>query len=185
MVIGGLTQGTDRWNGCLRLWTKLLLFRSPTVSVEFWKWDTRFSDLAERIFLETEGESVRIIVFPFSFGGGWGLPVFARELGKRGLGIEVAVTCDAVYRSKLFIGEWLAFVDWPVIRIPKNVRRVIPFIQRISRPRGHRMVAMDTAATTIDWPTVLYADHTHLDDNKEWHKAAIAVAEAVVAKECS
>lgn len=182
VVQGGLTQGIDHWSGSLNLWMKLLPLRSPVVSVEFFKWDSRFSDLAERIFLETGGRNVRIVTLSFSYGGGWALPYFANECREREMRIETAVMCDAVWRSKWAIGKWMAFVDWPIIRIPDSVDRVIPFIQRISRPRGHRIVAMDSSVTTIDEPMILGMNHVHADDSWKYHEKAIEVAKAAVAK---
>jgi hypothetical protein len=122
-----------------------------------------------------------VVVFAFSYGGGWGLPRFAAELKKRnGIKIHVAVTSDAVYRSRWFLGKFLSLVDWPIIRIPSNVELVIQFIQRSSRPRGHRIIPVNNQATKVELPVVLDSDHVHCDDAEEYHERAIAVAEEMV-----
>lgn len=179
--IGGLTQGYGTRHGMIKLDMKLQKLRSPLVSVEYYPWYAPFPDIAERIAMETEEwENVRIVAFCFSYGGGWGFLQLARELGKRDLNIETAVLCDAVYRSRWFIGKWLAFVDWPMIRVPDNVCRVIPFVQRMSRPRGHRIVAINEKTTTIEEPIILHASHVNCDDNRHFHAVAIDVAEKAI-----
>lgn len=182
ICIGGFTQGIGDRSGLFRLWLKLLRLRGPNVSVDLWKWDTRWGDVAEQIFLASEDwENTRIVVAAFSYGGGWGFLRLARELGRRGLDIETAVLSDAVYRTKHWLFKWLAFVDWPVIKVPDNVRQVFWFFQRMDRPRGHKVVAVDEIATKIEPGVQLHASHVFCDDHASFHKLAISVAEKAVA----
>lgn len=183
ICIGGFTQGIGRRTGIFRLWMKLLKLRSPHVSVELYEYNHPWNAVAEQIFLASEDwDNTRIVVAAYSFGGGFGFLQLARELAERGLEIDTGILSDAVYRSRFILGKWLAFVDWPVIRVPPNVKIVHWFYQRMNRPRGHRVVAVNEQSTKIDPPegTQLSAIHQFLDDSPVFHKLVISVAEKAV-----
>lgn len=179
ILFSGFLQREDRPSGFLRLFADLnRLHAGPTTRVELRSWRDDAARLAEFVFLLRNGESPRITLYGYSWGGAAAIE-FAGELRRRGLIVEHLVLCDAVYRHRYALGQWRALVPWSRLVVPENVRRVTWFRQRQSLPRGHEVVAADAAATRVDTPHTLLCDHCWCDDAPGFHLAAKRIAEGV------
>lgn len=159
----------------VRLWRNLdARCAAPGVRVELRSWNDDWSGLAELIWRTQPADgSVKVGVYAYSWGAGWGAMQLARALSRRGVAIEHMVLSDPVYRSPWLLFRWLAFVPGRAIRVPSNVRQVVWFRQRRSRPAGCRLVAEDVLRTVIRPATGYLADvaHEYMDDLQAFHRA--------------
>lgn len=159
---------------------------SESVEVCLKTWNDDFAQLAELIFVEAQlAEELRpkIVLAGYSWGGGRGVITLAKELRRRGLGIQRVDLCDAVYFSPypLWVCRALgAFRDQQVIRIPPNVRHVTFGRQTQSEPNGHPVVAKNTRRTTIEEEYTINADHIWADDDHQWHERVCRSAAKVI-----
>lgn len=184
-VIAGNLQDDYELNGCLRCWDFLLPLRSRHVHVELLEWHANMRDVAEKVAAVKllHDAPCRVTINAYSWGGGWGAPRLARELGKRGIDVLRMNLCDPVYRHPLWCLTWLALVPGRLISIPANVHLVQSFVQKNSLLRGHR-VSAEGIHTTIA-PPVEVAGVTHVNMHKleAWHAQAVANAKEVASGE--
>lgn len=180
VVISGFTQGVGRPNGAQLLWSMLrAAHQNGRAVVELFPWNADWSHVAEWIWRFRPLERpVRVYVYAYSWGGGWGFPRLARELGKRGIEIEAAVLSDAVYRHPLRSLAWLSLCRRPRIVAPANVREVFWFFQRVNKPAGHPVVAADPHRTFVHPGRQAEVTHHYMDDLPAWYQQSIDVAAA-------
>lgn len=180
VVISGFTQGLGQPNGAQLLWSMLRgAHQNGRAVVELFPWNADWSHVAEWIWRFRPLERpVQVFVYAYSWGGGWGFPRLARELGKRAIEIQTAVLSDAVYRHPLRSLAWLSLCRRPRIAVPPNVREVHWFFQRKNKPAGHQVVAADAKRTKIHDGRQAWATHHYMDDLPAWYQTAIEVAAA-------
>lgn len=182
VCISGFTQRESTFHGMVRLWRNMhakLESAESVVSLRTWK--SRWSDLAEHIWLvqENQGHPIRIAVYAYSFGAGWGLVQFAKQLRRRGMEIDVAVLSDPIYRSPWYSFAWLALTNWRKVTIPSNVKLVRWFYQRQNIPQSQGVVAEDCQRTLIVDGIELKSDHEYCDDSIQFHEACHSAADAL------
>jgi hypothetical protein len=126
---------------------------------------------------------LRVLVYAYSWGAGWGCMKLARCLRKLGITIEYAVLSDPVFRHPCIFCRWQAFLPFRRIRLPDNLRVVTWYRQRQSAPMGHNLVSRQWKrkgcihrATIIHGPYTLAYDHTEMDDAPKFHERAIDIA---------
>lgn len=186
-LISGFCQHTGAWNGILELGEKLRDGQSDCVSdrVQYFRWNQNWSHVADYYLALSQQYEIKpdICVFAYSWGGGWGAPRLACELGKRGLSVRHMVLSDPVYCHPWLTFRWRAltnydwpFVPQPVIKIPRNVGEVWTFHQIANRPAGHRLVARNGA---VIHPRTLIQNTTHqfMDDCWSFHQKCLELAD--------
>lgn len=182
-VIGGYTQDYGELTGTHRLWMKIRNRLAPLGwQVQLHPWYERWSNVAEAVRISQNSVPPQVAVYGYSYGGGWGFTQLARQLQARGLYVDVACLCDAVYRSPWFphVLSWRAMIGRPVIEVPTNVRRVRYLRQRTSRPFGHQLRALDEEFTVLeDAGIVQGVAHTGMDDSKQWQAVAMDVVKEI------
>lgn len=181
ICISGYTQHAGRMSGLMRLWLAICSeYCSKTSRVELREWNSDWSRLAESIWLVWQEQDIsakppRICIYAYSWGAGWGFTQLARELGKRGLTVDVAILCDPVYRHRYWLGQWRAFWPFSKIVVPRNVRRVTWFYQRQNLPCGHEVIA-ESKDTKINKGLPIYVQHQYMDDAPVFHARALIAA---------
>ncbi|HEX5442542.1 MAG TPA: hypothetical protein VFW87_01880 [Pirellulales bacterium] len=182
-VISGFTQTLSTPSGCQQLWHCLDRERHHArAKAMLWPWNADWRGVAELVWrFRPFDRRPRVYTFAYSWGGGHGMPRFADELARRGIDIDHAVLCDAVYRAPLRALDFLSLTNWPRPRIvvPRNVRQVDWFFQRADHwynPRGHEPVAAAGAQTVIHPGQELFAAHHYMDDQPEWWQKCLDVA---------
>lgn len=188
IVIAGYTQTKSGWNGPATLREELAEEVSKLGShrrVWLQHWNDRWPEIAERfrwlgLYYKRE---VRVGIYAYSWGAGWGAMRLSRHLNDLGLGVEHMVLCDPVYRHHYPWGNWRAYANhpalsWickPVISVPPNVKEVHSFHQTTDYPRGHKLVA--ESEQTIIHPSVhLNCKHMAMDERVEWRNKSIEQA---------
>ena len=179
ILIMGLWQEASEPVGLLRLFGQILEMPEANqigTRVEIRPHDADFSKFAEKIHL-LSGPDPKVYIYCYSWGGGhgaFGRKGLARELGKRGIEVELVIACDIVYHG------WPGFrwIQWRVpykkITIPANVKSVWPwFVQQEDYPRGHDLVAEDPASTIISTAIVLHRGHKYMDEAPQFWKAVL------------
>ena len=179
VLIGGFTQRDYRENGLQRLWMKLNRVAVPMTHVALREWTVNTSRLAQRIWLVSRYDESPpiIIVVGYSYGGQTAVN-FCRDLARRGLMVESLVLCDAVFRWLRVLPTLSSLFSFWRIRVPRNVRMVRWFYQRMSIPFGHRVVRDDPEQTAF-WNNEFFgkeleAGHVYVDDNLEFHTHVLA-----------
>lgn len=181
IVIGGFTQHLGRPSGSELLFNHLWELVDGNTCVQLHTWRDDWPKIAEFMHRNTDHRRpVKIHVFSYSWGFGWGFKKLAQELEKRGMVVNHAVGCDPVYRTA-WMPEWLplnplSMLRLPTIEIPANVRMVDHFYQRQDRPMGHKLEAADPEGTIIHPGVQLQADHAYMDDQYKYHVKALEVA---------
>lgn len=182
ICISGFTQRENSLHGIVRLWRDLHgKLESAESVVSLRTWNSRWADLAEHILLiqQNQGQAIRIAVYAYSYGAGWGLVQFAKQLRRRGLWVDVAVLADPVYRSPWLLFRWLAMTSWRQVTIPSNVKLVRWFYQRQNLPQSQGVVAENCKQTLITEGQELLCDHEYADDSLRFHESCHAAAEAL------
>ena len=179
LVISGFTQTLEKPSGCQNLWEKLRSERSNGETVvDLEPWNADWAGIAELIWrFRPARKPPRVFCYAYSWGGGWGFPQLAGELLKRGIEIQHAVLCDAVYRPKcrLFLIESLLRSSRVIV--PANVREVDWFYQREGLPMGHEVVAADPEQTDIHPGVQIFGvTHHYMDDQSCWWEKCREVA---------
>lgn len=180
VVISGFTQTLRQPTGCQQLWDVLRRARRESdAAVLLQPWNADWAGLADLIWRFRPAEPPRVYCYAYSWGGGWGFPQLACELGERGIEIAHAVLCDAVYRPRLNLLAPIALTPIPRIVVPANVRLVDWYRQETGLPKGHQVVAADPRRTTVR-PGVLLRGVTHhfMDDQSAWWRKCLEVADA-------
>jgi hypothetical protein len=176
ICIGGYRQHEGRMHGALRLWQLLGPLRRPDTVVSYRAWNANWREIAETIFLASDGGEPIIRVYAYSWGAGYGFIRLAKELRDRGIGIKCAVLSDPVYRSPLISLRWLALFHWNRITVPSTVGEVWWFRQTLSRLQAHGLRPEAGASTIIHEPVTLVRHHYYMDDAPAWHAKCCEVA---------
>lgn len=181
VCISGYLQPEDKPTGMLRLWERLGAFRSPDIVVALRPWNSDWKQVAENIFEVSAGSSVRVLIFAYSWGAGFGFVQLSRELGKRGIDVESAVLSDPVYRSRWFprLLAWLALTRFFSIPVPRNVREVAWLYQRENRPWGRQLRKASGARTVVGPGIRLERIHQYMDDAEPFHRICLKAARLV------
>lgn len=182
IVLSGFLQRNGDVNGVVQIWDELRRATPCDAVVQLHKWNTDLRDLAEVIDRLKPDEGPRINLYGYSWGGQSAV-LLARHLHRRGIKVDHLVLSDAVYRHWYPLGWWRAFAPWYAIRVPENVRRVIHFRQKQSRPKGHALVADNPGLTTMDPVHWLRRDHCWMDDAPEFRRACLSAAKGCAAHE--
>jgi hypothetical protein len=184
--ISGFTQTAGRPHGILKLCEKLHAagFNNCISRVSLRCWNDRWSDVAENLWLLGEHHQTEVVVniYAYSWGVGWGAVQLARELQKRSISVHTLVACDGVYRHKWFRTPALLKRDSrfaPTIKVPGNVRHVLPFHQTLNVPQGHRIVGAKDFSGTIGESYELHATHQYCDDDRHFHTVSLKAAESL------
>lgn len=177
VVVSGFLQRYGDRNGMARLWRALHSQADADTAILHQRWCDDFRDVAEFVwrYRATQGEPTRIALYGYSWGVA-GCLRLARELQKRGMGVDYLVSSDGVYRHWYPLGSWRAMVSWSRLVVPSNVANVFWFRQRANLPAGHEIVAEDRAKTQVFKPVVLTSTHQYMDDAPMFHAKAIEVS---------
>lgn len=167
--------------------------------VELRKWDADWDDLAEWIFRRcSHRRNVRILVIPYSWGGGYGFRELAKSCRRRGIRISGFVASDSVAHfgpafchrlSGLYSAQIAACwpPPWPEflrtlprlkIKLPDNINRTNChwFVQENSWLRGHDMVWQDTGEPVPNRIVIPGIDHNYMDECVEFRERALLSA---------
>jgi len=137
-------------------------------------WQDSPGAVASRIWnRQPEGHPPAIVIIGFSYGG-FTAVLLARELGKRGLKIETMLLIDPVWRWLAELPSVLSLGSWWEINVPKTVRTLFAWFQKVDRPRGHRLIVDENH--TLYFPKTLKRTHNQMDDAEEVYKKALLVA---------
>jgi len=167
VVISGYMQTRGQNCGLSKLWRELYhRHSSKQVLVVRAAWDDSMGDLAEMVWRETMAPQVA--VYAYSWGGPTAMNL-ARQLGFRGIGVDIMVLSDPVYRNLWKL--WRVFFRWPKIKVPPSVTRVRWFRQYDTWPFGHELVPENPEATDIRDAVRLYCSHAYMDDADEFQVA--------------
>lgn len=177
VVVSGFLQRYGDRNGMARLWRALHECASEDTAILHCTWNDDFRDTAEFVwrYRATQGEPTRIALYGYSWGVA-GCIRLARELQKRGMGVDYLVSSDGVYRHWYPLGSWRAMVSWSRLVVPANVANVFWFRQRSNLPAGHDIVAEDRTKTQVLNPVTLTRTHQYMDDAPEFAARSIQVA---------
>lgn len=180
ILIMGLWQEANEPVGLLKLFGEILGMPEANkvgTRVEIRPHDADFAKFAEKIRLLSSSYP-KVYIYCYSWGGGhgtFGRKGLARELGKRGIDVELVIASDIVYHG------WPGFrwIQWRIphkkISVPANVKWIAPwFRQKQDYPRGHDLVAENPSATTIGMPTVLPRGHAFMDEAPKFWEAVLA-----------
>jgi hypothetical protein len=190
VCISGWRQDYGNTSGMLNLSQKLIEnchFCNGHSRVWLFAWNNDWRMTAEHFWLVKQRYEceVRVGVYGYSWGGGWGAIKIAKELKKVGVRVRSMVLCDPVYRHPNPLLRWTAllkrqrmFFGSPIIHIPDNVDQVYSFHQTISRPQGHLLVA-DGDGTELHRPVQLEMDHLKISDAEEFHDLVLKVADKI------
>jgi pimeloyl-ACP methyl ester carboxylesterase len=174
VCINGYTQG-DRWRtGVGRIYREILAGCSNgDTSLALRSWRDDVAAIATNV-LEWGTDKPELIIVGYSYGG-WSAVRLCRELEARGIGVASLVLIDAVWRPWQRFASWRSLLDGWTIVVPANVKHVLTWRQKVSRPRGHLVVAADDTKTHIDSIT-LNVGHAYADDQPEVRRAALQIA---------
>jgi len=186
VVISGFTQHMGRPHGMFRLAETLIAdghCDGQANRVRLFPWHANWRNVAEHCWHLREYHEcpVRIFVYGYSWGAGYGARKFAQCLVGTGLQIVAMVLSDPVKRSRLVSLRWqamlprdLPIVGGPTIRMPTSVKEIWTFHQRVDRPQGHRVVTSN--GTLLHASQELSYCHTKMDDAPEFHQLCRDVA---------
>lgn len=169
--ITGFRESWDKPTGLEAFWwNELRMHSRPLVMVHPpFKWSRDMKEVARLLDRHLLDDGV-IITICYSYGMGYGHRRLARDLGALGRKIHTTFSIDGVYRSRLWSTKWLAFTNWAKIRVPENVERVVPFVQKQDPLlQGHSIVAKDPKSTVVEEPVLIKATHTEIDDHPDVH----------------
>jgi hypothetical protein len=187
LIVSGFLQHRGQRHGLHDLFVPLhLAHASGETAVELLAWNERWRDVADDIAncaMPAAPAQVRVFVYAYSWGAGWGFVQLARQLRRHRIAIQCAVLSDPVYRSRWLSLSWLSICSLtclaPMIEVPSNVREVHWFRQHTARPCGHDLLAEDCRETKIHVARVLpWTPHTLMDQAHEFHTLALRVAAA-------
>lgn len=175
VCISGFLQSEARMNGILRLWLDTVRpLQDPRTFTTYRRWNSHWASLAEFIQNTRGSGELRVGVYAYSYGAGWGAMRLATALRRRGIAVDEMVLSDPVYRHGCRSLAWLSLVRGPRIRVPANVQRLTWFYQRTNRPAGHALV--DAAGNPLPGLFVPGVIHQAMDDLPAFHEACRAAA---------
>ena len=191
--ISGFTQNMQTLHGVLKLSERMRRPESGIVDccsrrLYYNRWNDDWSKIAEHYWNISDIylEPLTICVYAYSWGAGWGAMQLAKHLDKAGMKIRVMVLSDPVYRHPLLSLRWLSLLKRdssfaPIIKVPKNVKEIFHFYQRLNVPAGHKLSV--TGETLLRPGMELHRIHQKMDDAWEFHGLSISVAKRVTKKE--
>lgn len=199
-VIAGLTQTKATENGMRNLFEKMCAWRSPDTAVSFMRWcDNAQAEAEDVVHLVRKVREVEkdenfqpiILIFSYSYGGGYATPRLVSEFRKRGLVVTVVVISDGVWRLNLGIGRFGRYIEMlfsPIaitligkIRFQSgSVSEIFWFYQRqreindiCSWPLGREPICL---GAVIHKGVELNVPHQSMDDEPAFHARCIKEA---------
>ena len=184
ILISGFTQHRGYAHGWYQLREALLSqgFSSGVgqrVWLETWQVSTRRLADSIQILTSLYG-NVRIGIYGYSYGGGYGALRLLRHLAKKKLGVEKLVMADPVFRPSWLPRplpsplSLLPFDIQPKIRLPKNINDLIHFYQNVNVPQSPYLIT--AAVTGCVEHRELNVPHQMVDDHPEVHRAVLKFA---------
>lgn len=187
VLSSGFTERLGDSSGTRTLWRGLRkAYIDERTEVRLQTWRDDWQQLAELIFTESKDAAngpPRIVFCGYSWGAGYAFVEFANALRVRGLDIGHAVLCDPIYYSRL--PSWLAKAYFALCKreaiiVPPNVNRITWFRQTTDPwLRGHDVIPR-SPDTFVEFGGLLNSDHSHADDQHQYHKAAWAACKEVI-----
>ncbi len=175
ICISGFLQSEARPNGILRLWLQTIRpLQEPDTFTTYRRWNSPWTSLAEFIQFTRGSGNLRLGIYAYSYGAGWGAMRLARALRQRGIAVDEMVLADPVFRHGCRSLAWLSLLRGPRIRVPANVQRLTWFYQTTNRPAGHQL--LDHAGQPIPGIHVPGVIHQAMDDLPAFHEACRAAA---------
>lgn len=191
IFISGFSQGERERSGLEVLFQVVLdTFRTPSDGVCVYPfnpvpWNHDFDGYAARIdrLLSPAG---RVVLIPYSWGGGNGMPKLAQALADHRRRVRAVVGSDMVHNSGVWGHRYLAWLlRYKTVPVPANVDEVWWFRQSTNVPAGHDVVAADPARTHVhDAINIRGLTHSEMDEAMWFHQKAIEVV-GEVARELS
>jgi len=182
VCISGFKQSMAKPNGIEKVWLSLRKHESPECRVSYKEWDTPWSDFAEHILRTgpSNPDKMRVCVFAYSWGCGYGSLELFKELKHRGFGVDSAVFADPVYHR--WYAPWRALwspIVEPQVEVPDNVGEVWYYRQSENKPAGHRVVPeKGNRVTVVHNPTFLSRTHEFMDEDPAFSDKCMEVASA-------
>jgi len=185
LLVSGFLQRRGQRHGLHDLFVPMHLAHAKgDTSVQLMAWNDRWRDVADDIAncaMPSDPADVRVFVYAFSWGAGWGFVQLAKALRRHRISSECAVLADPIYRSRWLSLSWMSLCTMsmftPTITVPSNVCEVHWFAQNTCRPCGHDLVPEDRKQTKIHRPRVLpHTPHTLMDDAHEFHQLSLRIA---------
>lgn len=101
---------------------------------------------------------------------------FARYAYGLGITVTLWLACDPIYRAPILprlnilqpLAAW-SLTRWATVKIPRNVTRAVYVTQTTNIPKGHKLIAEDSANTTIHHAGVLPQTHQTIDHCGAWY----------------
>lgn len=186
-IISGFREKVRHWHGSAMLVEAI----NETVTngslvntrVLLYEWNEDWQSISDRLWWlgQHHDSEIRVNLYGYSWGAGWGAVRLANELGTNGVRVNHMVLCDPVYRHTYRAGNWRAFSNHPwlkwtgmgnmKIKIPPMVENVSWLRQNVDYPRAHDLIATSPTTVIAD-PVDLHVEHTKMDDHPEYRRLA-------------
>lgn len=184
ILISGFTQHRGYAHGWFKLRESLLSEGfSAGVDQRVWleTWQVNTKRLADSIQILTSlyGE-VRVGIYGYSYGGGFGSMRLLRQLERKSVQVEKVVLADPVYRSNWLPRplpsplSLLPFDIQPKIRLPKNIGDLVHFYQNVNVPQSPYLIT-DAVSGYVEHHE-LNVPHQMVDDHPDVHRAVLKCA---------
>jgi len=184
ILISGFTQHRGYAHGWFKL-RELLLNEgfSSGVDQRVWleTWQVNTKRLADSIQILTGlYGNVRVGIYGYSYGGGFGSLRLLRQLAKKNVQVEKVVLADPVFRpawlprpmpSPLSL---LPFDIQPKIRLPKNIGDLVHFYQNVNVPQSPYLITNAVSGNVEH--RELHVPHQMVDEHPDVHRAVLKCA---------
>lgn len=178
----GFTQNRSQITGIGKAWALCNTNTCDplTCNVGPMGWNRNWRHLARHIqnWSIEDKDVLRIRVYAYSWGAGWGAMELARQLWRAGnFRIETMVLADPVFCDERWYMRWNTVSnkrEWmrrvipqKITVIPHNVDEVYWSRQRRNWPRAMDLDCEDQQLTRINIPHLEFVNHSEMDDS-EW-----------------
>lgn len=165
--------------------------------VDLQPWRADWGCVADDVVLVRDRyrEPVRVAIFAYSWGAGWGAMRLAAELQRRAIDVQFMVLSDPVYRGAWYWQRWAnlfgrkprtligKILGAPRIRVPANVGRVLSFFQTNNWPQGHELAAIGEGTVITTPRQIAAAIHENMDEAPEFHKQCFSTVRQLMKQE--
>lgn len=168
----GYTQGSRLRTGVGRIHREIVSTCSgPSTYANLSSWRDDVADIAENI--NAWSERPHVVAIGYSYGG-YSAVQLCRELEDRGVGVKNLILIDAVWRPWQKLASLRSLRGGMKIVVPDNVKNVLSWTQKRSKPSGHDVVVNE--ATTAIERRSLNVSHVFADDQPEVREATLRIA---------
>lgn len=176
--ITGFLQTAGTRTRVIDLWRGLDALTGNDTRIELRTWCADWEAEAELVLRTSsiDGPAPLVLVFGYSWGGGWGAMQFAKALDDRELLVRHMVLSDPVFRYRYWYGQWRTFFPFIPIYVPSNVQNVDYFRQVRDWPRAHPLIARNADLTRVSEPVTLNANHVNMDESPTFLRKCEEVA---------